>query len=549
VEAPKATEQEKTAPVFGSGSTAPVFGSGSGFAALASSPAGVEGKTQSSTGFGFGFGGSSAASSTDPPPKPLYGSSSSAEAAEKTQGDTVGGSEDSDGNETGIALGSPVELPDTDEAKTAAAVFDSLDEGKEGRVSASMFEALTDELGEGFHGDEFDKQLAIIDPEGTGFIARSSFAAWYSELVLGGSGSGGADSDAGSLDTEEREEREEERQNADQAFTATAGEGVDTLAVSAFGDLIESMGTTYCEEEHRRTIKKISEDGTISRGAFIIWYLDWLFGGDESDIESDDNDDGEGDDGHGAGGASSASVEGWGGAFGVVEEGSWKCDACMVRNKAADVMCAACETVRPGHEAEAAAALSDGGSGGASAASGSGIGAGGFSAAAVPAPAPAPLFGSSSAPSSSGGGFMFGTPAAAAPGPAPAAEIGGGGFTFGVKPAASTPTRPSTKASPSLTREKSLQGSLEAKIRGMNESPSTPPQKVGSNFASQGQELDHEDKPPSEVKCEACGWRTAEINAPNEGTPTRERRCASCKARQLKYSGSPAKQAHKGGSH
>ena len=81
--------------------------------------------------------------------------------------------------------------------------------------------------------------------------------------------------------------------------------------------------------------------------------------------------------------------------------------------------------------------------------------------------------------------------------------------------------------------------------------PSTPPQKMGSNFASQGQELEHEDEdePPSEVKCEACGWKTAEINAPNEGTPTRERRCASCKARQLKYSGSPAKQAHKGGSH
>ena len=509
MEAPKATEQEKTAPVFGSGSTAPVFGSGGGggggggFAALASSPAGVGGKTPSSTCFGFGFGSSSsAASGTDPSMvKPLFGLSSSAAATNKTQDDTVGGVDDSDGDETGIAPGSFVTLPDTDEAKTAAAVFDSLDEGKEGRVPASMFEALTDELGEGFHGDEFDKQLAIIDPEGLGFITRPSFVAWYSELVLGGPGNGGADFDAGSLDTEEREEREEERQNADQAFTATAGEGVDTLAVSAFGDLIESMGTTYCEEEHRRTIKMISgEDGAISRGAFITWYLDWLFGGDESDIESDNDEDDEGYGGDGTGGAISASAEGWGGAFGGVEEGSWKCDACMVRNKAADVKCAACETVRPGHE-EKAAALSGGGSGGASAASRSGIGAGGFSfggggasttsstaaaatasssigtggfsfGGAAAAPAPAPLFGSSSASSSSGGGFMFGTPAASAPGPAPAAEIGGGGFAFGIKPEDSTPSRSSSKfpkASPSLTREKSLQGSLEEKIRGMNE--------------------------------------------------------------------------------
>ena len=80
--------------------------------------------------------------------------------------------------------------PDIYEAKTAAAVFDTLDEAKEGKVPAAMLEALTDELGEGFQGDEFDKQLAIIDPEGTSFIDRSSFEAWYPQLGLGGSGDG-----------------------------------------------------------------------------------------------------------------------------------------------------------------------------------------------------------------------------------------------------------------------------------------------------------------------------------------------------------------------
>ena len=512
LEAPKATEQEKSAPIFGSGSKAPVFGSGSGvggFAALASSPApagaGAGSKT-SSTGFGFGFGGSSSSSTSgvsgvdSSMVKPLFGSVPAAAPAPTSEAApapapagasaTDNGTDNIREDDVGVS-GTAKPLSDTDEARTATAVFDSLDEGKKGRVPASMFEALTDELGEGFHGDEFDKQLAIIDPEGTGFIARSSFAAWYSELVLGGSGDGEDGSDAGSLDTEEREEREEERQNADEAFTAAAGEDVDVLAVSAFSDLIESMGTTYCEEEHRRTIKKISsEDGaTISRDAFVAWYLDWLFGGDESDIESDEGEDDEDGDADGAGGTGGASSsEGWGGTFGAAEEGSWKCDACMVRNKASDAKCAACETARPGYEAKAAEVSSGDGSATASSAAAfaSEIGTGGFSfggggsssSTAAPAPAssssigaggfsfggntttssaatPAPAFGASSAvsSSSSGGGFAFGAPATAAP--APPSGVGGGGFTFGVKPAVTSAA--SDKVNPDATAPSAAQ--------------------------------------------------------------------------------------------
>ena len=54
--------------------------------------------------------------------------------------------------------------------------------------------------------------------------------------------------------------------------------------VSDFGKLMESMGTTYCEEEHRRTIKKISAlddasgEKVIAKKAFVTWYVDWLFG-------------------------------------------------------------------------------------------------------------------------------------------------------------------------------------------------------------------------------------------------------------------------------
>ena len=175
-------------------------------------------------------------------------------------------------------------------------------------------------VGEGFYGDEKDEQLDILDPDSTGVITRKAFVSWYVNFV---SAADGDDDD--SLDTADREERAEERQNADQAFTDTAGEGVDVIDVVVFGDLIEAMGTTYCEEEHRRTIKKISgADGKITRAAFIAWYLDWLFGGDESDIETDEEDEADEADEEVAPAASSG--EGWGSAFGV-EEGSWKCDA------------------------------------------------------------------------------------------------------------------------------------------------------------------------------------------------------------------------------
>ena len=181
------------------------------------------------------------------------------------------------------------------------------------------------------------------------------------------------------------------------------------------------MGTTYCEEEHRRTIKKISgADGKISRDAFIAWYLDWSFGGDESDIETDEEDEAGEEEERPA----TSGGEGWGNAFGV-EEGSWKCDACMVHNKAGDNKCAACETVRPGYEDKQEESSDS------AAASGSAIGAGGFSfgGGASTAAAAAPSIGS--------GGFSFGGATTSAPAPAPApvtAVSSGGGFSFGAKP-------------------------------------------------------------------------------------------------------------------
>mmetsp|Transcript_28927 Transcript_28927/g.84018 ORF Transcript_28927/g.84018 Transcript_28927/m.84018 type:complete len:107 (+) Transcript_28927:458-778(+) len=97
--------------------------------------------------------------------KPLFGLSSSAAPADKTEADATG-------DETEAAPGSSVALPDTDETKASAAVSDSHGQGGQVTGLAVLFEALTDELGEGFRGDGIH-------------CAASIYAAWCSGLVRG----------------------------------------------------------------------------------------------------------------------------------------------------------------------------------------------------------------------------------------------------------------------------------------------------------------------------------------------------------------------------
>eukprot|EP00557_Chaetoceros_sp_GSL56_P002755 CAMPEP_0176500942 /NCGR_PEP_ID=MMETSP0200_2-20121128/13868_1 /TAXON_ID=947934 /ORGANISM="Chaetoceros sp., Strain GSL56" /LENGTH=1028 /DNA_ID=CAMNT_0017899739 /DNA_START=107 /DNA_END=3189 /DNA_ORIENTATION=- len=234
---------------------------------------------------------------------------------------------------------SPDEL--TAEGQRAARAFDDVDQDNTGRIPVENLESLLDAIGEGYHGDEFDKQVAILDPTSSGFIDRRSFISWYCHL-------GDVSDHDGSLDSDEENEREEERAKADKAFDSVATDGV--LRKSDFGKLMEQMGTTYCEEEHRRTVRKISDsDGNISKEPFVNWYMDWLFGdGDESEaseqLESDVN-----DDSSAAISKPETSAKGWGDTF-AIDKDSWKCVACMLLNKGSVSKCVACESVRPGHE-------------------------------------------------------------------------------------------------------------------------------------------------------------------------------------------------------
>jgi hypothetical protein len=75
-------------------------------------------------------------------------------------------------------------------------------------------------------------------------------------------------------------DRMDQKLKASQAYSiimANSDSGVVTK--DDFEKLIKAMGTTYNEEEHRQTLKKLSaSDETICEEKFTDWYVAWLFG-------------------------------------------------------------------------------------------------------------------------------------------------------------------------------------------------------------------------------------------------------------------------------
>jgi Ca2+-binding EF-hand superfamily protein len=306
--------------------------------------------------------------------------------------------------EDGISSSAKVEELSRTE-KAAALVFDQFDSASSGSVPVSTFEDMSEALGEGFHGDEYDAQVNLVDPSKSGEISRSAFLTWYKSLVEG------SDDDA-SLDSADQEERAEEEEKAKDAFgkLSKVEGGESYIIVDQFGDLFESMGSTYCEEEHKKTLKRLKKDtNRIYQSDFLVWYIDWLFGDEDS---SDDDSDDEGTNIVSTNEGKDESL-GLGSIF-KIDVNSWRCDICSVRNNDNANQCVACETPRPGAEVVTAnnTAKVDPGSSSSIGVGGfsfgetattdtktSAIGAGGFS-----------FGGESNATStSSSGGFKFGT--------------------------------------------------------------------------------------------------------------------------------------------
>merc|ERR1712071_325131 len=188
---------------------------GGKFAFGGSSTASTKAVTLGSGGFSFGLTSSSKSNSAET--KTLtFGDIS---AAAPKSGFTFGNTNKQEPNKSGIKSSSAeksdkVNIPDTDASRHAAKVFDGIDVKNTGSLPIADFETLLDELGEGFHGEEMEKQMKLVDPNNTKLLHRKSFVTWYCNLV-----DEDKDNDShSSLDTEEREERNQELQKAEKTF-------------------------------------------------------------------------------------------------------------------------------------------------------------------------------------------------------------------------------------------------------------------------------------------------------------------------------------------
>ncbi len=133
---------------------------------------------------------------------------------------------------------------------------------------------------------------AVAGVKGSTHITRNAFLDWY---MFKDRDSAAVDTEGGFGHDDSSSESgiKEEKAMAEEAFDDFA-KGSNHIATTDFPKLLEALGSTYCEEEHRRTIKKISSvedsssDKVITRKAFLDWYIDWLFADGDSDEESDD---------------------------------------------------------------------------------------------------------------------------------------------------------------------------------------------------------------------------------------------------------------------
>ncbi|CAN0456801.1 unnamed protein product, partial [Ectocarpus sp. 12 AP-2014] len=236
-------------------------------------------------------------------------------------------------------------------------------------------------------------------------------------------GDGGSDGDSG-----DEEERREERTKAEAAFDQVDNAAKGWVEESHFEALMEAVGTTYAVEDHKPKLLAICKDGQLERQAFLAWYMDWLFGEEESSDEE-----GEVNSSVAAEGSKDAGFA----ALVRSQAGGWKCAACLVSNAEAALKCASCETVRPGQEGKVGASSVAGG--GVLGGSGGGP-TGAFTFGSPVASVDKTAAASSAVPAGSiGVGFSFGAPSPA-PGaiPSPAVSMqpsagtnAAGGFTFG----------------------------------------------------------------------------------------------------------------------
>lgn len=299
---------------------------------------GTRHQSKSPSGFVFSFGKPS-----DPQTPKSFGGASSVEATEPSTGSniramaTIGDPQNIDSGRH-ISTTSESDTTTVEEHVNcrAGAAFDEVDVERKGVVSIDNFDAILESVGEGFFGEEADKNREFVDPEHTGTFTRDAFLNFYMKLVQGKLRNSTDEEDDKAFEADLEEERENARAAFDAIDTAQSG----LINHADFQKLIESLGTTYCEEEHSRMLKRLeTKDKEIRRSDFVEWYAHWVTGDDDDD-EGEGNDDDEVAD-------EAALAAAWQ-RLSAPKQGQWRCPTCSVYNEAADRKCAACYTLNPG---------------------------------------------------------------------------------------------------------------------------------------------------------------------------------------------------------
>ncbi|CAB1105951.1 unnamed protein product [Ectocarpus sp. CCAP 1310/34] len=295
-----------------------------------------------------------------------------------------------------------------------------------------------------------------------------------------------ADADA-TGESGDEEERREEKAKAEKAFTEVDSAAKGWVEESQFEALMEAVGTTYAVEDHKPKLLAICTAGRLERQAFLAWYMDWLFGEEESSHDEW----GEGDESS-PNAVGRAPKDAGFAALVRHQAGGWKCAACLVSNAKAVLKCASCEAVRPGQEDKVVAS---GVLGGAGILGGSGSGpTGGVTFGSPVPPVAKTATASSIAPASStGGGFSFGAPLPASGARSSSAALlhpsagtnSAGGFTFGAPVAAKS----SASAPAAGTSTASIASANEAEVE-----PTESPVNAEDDSDSDGDSGDEEEQ-------------------------------------------------------
>lgn len=187
------------------------------------------------------------------------------------------------------------------------------------------------------------------------FSAPSLSVLEQSRLATGsGGGNSGGDNGGarvGLSDRIDEKERREERAKAGAAFDGLDRRGNGRVKKTQFSALMKALGTTYFVEGHKPKLLAICRKGRLHREAFLSWYEEWLFAGDDW---SDREEEGQANSAHAAVGHE-RYVTDFESLIGL-QAASWKCRACLVFNPRRYHFCLCCRTVTTLEQMEVAAA-------------------------------------------------------------------------------------------------------------------------------------------------------------------------------------------------